>query len=235
MGHMTKEVIILGCGPTHVECKYHTEVWGVNGAYTFAKRLDKLFMTDEESEVNVAWYDIPKIMSLEKLICVLPIVYKRFEGLGLNIELYPMKELQEKFHTTFFSNTIAYMLAYALFHDYERIWMYGIDMMTNTSYVQEKGGVEFWMGVALGRKVEVINTVGSATGKTWNGLMYGYYGEQELKEFKEKEQLLVPFEMARVGKMAKPQSEWILGVDKEYHRTMPDKKGEYNLSKDLVK
>ena len=37
---MTQELIILGCGPTHVECPYDKEVWGVNGTYTFAKKLE---------------------------------------------------------------------------------------------------------------------------------------------------------------------------------------------------
>jgi len=239
---MTKEVIIMGCGPTHVESKYHCETWGVNGVYTFSKRLDKLFFADEESEVNSAWYDIPKIMSFENLTCVFPIKYKRFSDLGLNIEVFPLELIQKKFPTEFFSNTIAYMLAYALYYDYEKIWLYGIDMMSNTTYIQEKGGVEFWMGVALGMSaervkqgktpIEIVNTMGSATGKTWNGLMYGYWGELQNKE---NEKLLMPFEMTRISKQAKPQSEWILGNDGEYHAHKMDKKGEYDLQKDLIK
>ena len=238
-----KDVIILGSGPTNIECGYHCEVFGVNGTYTFAKRLDKLFFTDEETEVKQAWYDIPKIMSLD-CTCVFPIEYKRFSDLGLKIEIFPMEKIMDAFPTRFYSNTIAYMLAYALYKGYERIWFYGIDMMTNTCYVQEKGGVEYWMGVVLGMShervkrglppIELINTDGSATGKTWNGIMYGYYGEQELLEQKNKEKLYIPFEMARTSKEGK--ADWTLSVnDGEYHRKEADKKGEYDLEKELVK
>jgi len=204
--------------------------------------MDKLFFTDEESEVNTAWYDIPKIMSYSNLVCVFPVVYKRFADIGLKIEIFPMREILRMFPTMFYSNTIAYEIAYALYKGFDKIYFYGIDMMTNETYVQEKGGVEYWMGVALGMSVErvrrgespieIINTPGSATGKTWNGLMYGYWGELEKKEFKQ-EKLLVPFEMARVGKSG--QHDWIKGLDGEYHMTKPDAKGEYSLQKDLIK
>ena len=240
----SKECVILGCGTTQVECDYsHGDIFGVNGTYTFSKKLDKLFFTDEESEVNSAFYDVPKIMSLEKLVCVFPIRYKRFNDLGLNIEIFPLEAIQKRFPTDLFSNTIAYMLAYALYHDYEKIWMYGIDMMTNTSYIQEKGGVEFWMGVAMGMSVErvrngkspieIFNTVGSATGKTWNGLMYGHYGEQQLKELKQQEKLLVPFELARTTKSGK--GEWTLRGDGEYHKCEPNVRGEFDIKEGVMK
>lgn len=216
-----KDLIILGCGPTAVECQYHTETWGVNGTYTFAKRLDKLFFTDEESEVDACWYDEAKLLEVNPT-CVFPVPYKRFASLGLNIEIFPMDKLLERFHTRFYSNTLAYMLAYALLHTqveqkigqqprvvdgYGKIYLYGIDMMTHSTYIQEKGGVEYWMGVALGMGVEIVNTYGSATGKCWNGRMYGHYGAVELNE---SERLLAPWELIRVSKATNPQQEWIL-------------------------
>lgn len=208
----SKEVIILGCGPTCVECRYHTETWGVNGTYTFAKRLDKLFFTDEESEVDACWYDTPELLALNPT-CVFPIEYRRFQGLGLKIELFPMNEIMARFPSTFYSNTIAYMIAMAIYQRYDTIYLYGIDMMTNSTYIQEKGGVEFWMGVALGQGIEVVNTVGSATGKTWNGRMYGHYGAVENEAAKEG--LYAPFELIKVNTAAKPGTDWIK-VGEEY-------------------
>jgi len=218
-----KTVTILGCGPTFVECNYDTdEVWGVNGTYTFAKRLDKLFMTDEESEVESCWYDLGKIADSGTTL-VLPLAYPKLRKTGLPIEIFPIDKLMEKFPTRFYSNSIAYMIAYALLYTkieckpddarpkvidgYHKIYFYGIDMMTQSTYIQEKGGCEYWMGVAMGMGVEVINTKGSATGKTWNGKMYGQYGtfEEEVK----KEALLAPWELIRVSKASDPQDEWI--------------------------
>ena len=206
-----KELIILGNGPTRVDCPYHCETWGVNGGYAFAKRLDKLFMTDSlEGEILEEEYNIEKLIEFNGTL-VLPKHFPVFDSLGIPIEIYPIDEVLAKFKTRFFSNTIAYMMAYALLHTtsiqeldgpilrvidgYDRIYFYGIDMMTNTTYVQEKGGVEFWMGIALAMGVEIINTKGSATGKTWNGKMYGYWGEQEEEMLKEK--LLAPWEIVK--------------------------------------
>jgi len=206
-----KELIILGNGPTRVECSYHCETWGVNGGYAFAKRLDKLFMTDSlEGEVLEEEYNVNKLAEFNGTL-VLPKPFPVFNGLGIPVEIYPIDEVLARFNTRFFSNTIAYMMAYALLHTtsiqvpddsmlrvtsgYNKIWFYGIDMMTNTTYVQEKGGVEFWMGIAHIMGVKVINTKDSATGKTWNGKMYGYWGEQEEEMLKEK--LLVPWEIAK--------------------------------------
>ena len=135
-----------------------------------------------------------------------------FDGLGFPIEIYPIDEILARFKTRFFSNTICYMIAYALYHGYEKIWFFGMDMMPRTCYLQEKGGVEFWMGVALGMGVEVINTEGSATGKTWNGRMYGYWGRQEDEQSKER--LLAPWEIIKVetprsGEKPPIEDEWI--------------------------
>ena len=221
-----KEVIVLGCGPTFAECRYHCETWGVNGTYTFAqgkgKRLDKLFMSDIESEVKTCWYDLPRMLKSNTTL-VLPIPYERLAKIGLPIEIYPMDKVRVKFPTTFFSNTICYMIAYALVHTkithgldgarpevvegYNKIWLYGIDMMTNSTYAYEKGGVEYWMGVALGMGVDVINTKGSATGKTYNGRMYGYWGQAP--EERAKEKLYAPWEMVRVSTAQNPEDEWV--------------------------
>ena len=233
---MLKDVIILGCGPTHVECKYNYETWGVNGTYTFAKRLDKLFMTDEVSEVDGCWYDLPLMMRLNPTM-VFPVEYPRFRECGFGIEIYPIEELMAKFPTSFFSNSIAYMIAYALtktktiqtpddllprvIDGYNKIYLYGIDMMTNSTYIQEKGGVEFWMGVALGMGVEIVNTRGSATGKTWNGKMYGHYGTWEVEQMKEK--ILAPWELIRVEKTSSQKSDWIRGTDGIWKSTNPVK------------
>jgi hypothetical protein len=231
-----KELIILGCGPTYAECTYHCETWGVNGTYTFAKRLDKLFMTDEESEVESCWYDLIRMTKINTTL-VTPTYYERLRPTGLKWEQFPMEGIQKKFKTEFYSNSIAYMIASALYatktmqgpndlnpiviDGYNRIFFYGIDMMTNSSYIQEKGGVEFWMGVALGMGVEVINTEGSATGKTWNGKMYGYYGELVHEK---KEKLNIPWEMMRVGKTS--GEEWLRGDKGEWFPVKPDLKAQ---------
>ena len=241
-----RPLIILGCGATHAECRYEYETWGVNGTYTFAKRLDKLFMTDGPDQVLE---DVVNAYKIRKFGCPLiladrfPGITEDFEKAGVEVQVFPIDDVLKKFPTKFYSNTIAYMIAYALLKTqiaidpvqsspyqtetartssiqsipiqsiprvidgYNKIYFYGIDLMTNSCYIQEKGGVEYWMGIALGMGIEVINTRGSATGKTWNGRMYGWWGDSE--DERSKERLLAPWELVRAAPGPKPIDEWV--------------------------
>jgi len=121
-----------------------------------------------------------------------------------------------RFPTEFYSNTIAYMLAYAVYHRYDTLYLYGIDMMNNSTYLQEKGGVEYWMGICLGQGIQVINTIGSATGKTFNGRMYGHWGA------KKPEKLYAPLETIRTAKASNSSIQW-MRVGEEYQKVEPPK------------
>ena len=163
------EVIILGHGPTNIQCDYHCETFGINNTYSFARRLDKLFVFDPISTIEFNFDQLKQVPCI-----VTTLAYPQFS----NIEVYPIKEILRKFRTTFFSNGVCYMIAYALYKEYEKIFFYGIDMMTTNTYMFEKGGVEYWMGIAHAMGVPIINTKESATGKTIDGKMYGYWGPQ---------------------------------------------------------
>lgn len=174
-----KEVIILGHGPTRIQCTFDKETWSVNTSdLETYPRLDKVFIVDK---INDKEFDYK---GLSKLPCIVTSVPYP-DHPEWNVELYPIKEVLNHFKTSFFSNAICYMIAYALFHKYERIWFYGIDMMNSTAYLFEKGGVEYWMGIAHALGVPIINTKQSATGKTIDGRMYGYWGPSldNLKSF----------------------------------------------------
>ena len=169
-----KEVIILGLGPSKDECPYDAEVWAVNDAFSFAKRVDKLFMTDGWQEFDIKELNEAK----RKLGCE---IVSATEHAGLGVTLYPIEHVIARFRTQFFTNTVCYMIEYALLLGYLCLRFYGIDMLTHTSYVMEKGGVEYWMGVARGMGVEIINTKTSATGKTTTGKPYGEWGDRATK------------------------------------------------------
>jgi hypothetical protein len=180
---LKKELIILGTGPTRQECDYHCETWGCTFTYKFAKRLDKLFFTDEECEIEKCHYfEFDKMKALHPTL-VLPIAYPLFKNLGLKIDIYPIKEVMEKFlWTTYYCDTLAYMIAYALYQGYNRLWMFGLDFYTDhTESFLEKPGIDYWMGVIHGMNVngnhiEVITSVKTDLARTWNNRMYGEFG-----------------------------------------------------------
>jgi hypothetical protein len=88
---------------------------------------------------------------------------------------YPLKDVIEHFGTDYFSNTVDYALALAIWEGYQEIDIYGVNMETDTEYAYQKPGVEFWVGVALGRGIKVnVHGQYSTIMKTKDGLLYGY-------------------------------------------------------------
>lgn len=98
-------------------------------------------------------------------------------------------EIQGKY----FLNSFCYMLALAIFERYERIEMYGIDMAnmdgrpTNDTFEDERSCVNFWVGVAIGRGIEVSISKDSRITKPIspkNPCLYGYEVREDLKKIR---------------------------------------------------
>lgn len=238
-----RDLVILGCGPTLVDCPYdgtEIEIWSVNGGYTIdgIKRISKLFMTDMESEVDMTWYDFP-IIAAKCDTLVLPERFARMDELGLPIEIYPIEDILSFHKSRFYSNSICFMIAQAIMETttiqepgdprphpidgWGRILMYGIDLMTSSTYVHEKGGVEHWCGRAEALGIEVVHPRGSATGKTFNGLMYGYYGQWEQEHLGDvKERLFAPWDLFRSAEAANKNGfDWVKNPDTEEFERIP--------------
>lgn len=93
----------------------------------------------------------------------------------IDLSSYPIESVMEFFKTDYFSNTVDYAIALAIYKDYKVINLYGINMSVDSEYFWEKPGVEYWIGNAMGRGIE-INVFGNESTilKTRDGLMYGY-------------------------------------------------------------
>lgn len=65
-----------------------------------------------------------------------------------SITKYPYETICEYFHTNYFSNSLCYMLAYALWKGYGDISLYGFNFILSDEYKDELPGVHFWLGVA---------------------------------------------------------------------------------------
>lgn len=191
-----KDLIILGMGPTRVDCPFKTspdaEVWGVNNGYRQVMELEgkisKLFICHKDQEYD--WEGDPifdwdeqntlanagvEIMSLFKLKHV-----KR-------ITRIPFKAMVKKFGTNYFSDSIAYMIAYALhintrkykgslkLKEPMKIRMYGVDMHTRDEYATERGGIEYFVAVARTLGIDFWIHPDSSVCKTDNGKPYGFF------------------------------------------------------------
>lgn len=77
---------------------------------------------------------------------------------------FPIHEISEDVFPNFrrgekkvkyFTSTFAYMMGIAVLEKFERIEIYGFEFSDEIEYVKQKACAEFWIGVAMGRGIEV--------------------------------------------------------------------------------
>jgi len=102
----------------------------------------------------------------------------RYEEIPLS-ERFPLEECFKEFGSLYFTNTISYMIAYAILKGAKEIETYGVNQASSSEYFYEKAGVEYWLGIANGRGIKItINGDKSeilTNKKRFGGsLLYGY-------------------------------------------------------------
>ena len=78
---------------------------------------------------------------------------------------------------TYFTSTIAYMMAYAIYIGVEEIILWDIlSGDENSEYMQQKACLDFWCGVAIGRGITIVKTPESKILEPVGGQhnLYGY-------------------------------------------------------------
>ena len=177
---MLNDVIILAKGEGRIVCPFDAEeVWTVNDAgaeknfkHKDKLKIDKVFRFDDTD---------PKFLA--EMRQQAPIVsFREYADIK-----YPIKERQEKYKTNYFSNTISYMIAYAMYTGVKQLRFYGVDAPYGGIYETERSGIEYWLGRAEHAGVKVIPGPSSHLLLTMSGNLYGetregkiplYFGER---------------------------------------------------------
>jgi len=153
--------------------------------YVFTEKYsvqpNKLFILDvldEKPQVVSGLTDLGDVVSRINKMKVPLIAPFKYEEIPLSEE-FPLEACVKRFGTPYFSNTICYMIAYALLEGAEEIALYGINQASSSEYFYEKAGVEYWLGIANGMGVKItINGDKSEllADKARNGgnILYGY-------------------------------------------------------------
>lgn len=88
---------------------------------------------------------------------------------------YPLQDVIAQFGTDYFTSTVDYALAMALYEGFTEIDLYGVNMANHTEYAYQKPGCEFWCGMAKGMGVKVnVHGKLSTLMRTKDGKIYGY-------------------------------------------------------------
>lgn len=168
-----KTVAMVGMAPTTCaqapfEDK-NVEIWALNEmhAWPWLKRADRWFQIHHSDswkrqtakrgvEGHYNWL-------MENPLDIPIILQYQHDEIPKSVA-YPLREVCEEFMITirrgdkkvkYFTSTLAYEIAYALYLGFERIELYGFEMSSGDEYIEQKGSAEFWIGVATGRRVEI--------------------------------------------------------------------------------
>lgn len=171
------KVAIVGFAPTNQLAPFDDksfEIWGVNELYKFVPRLDVLFemhtynllTSKERNPKHLEWLQKAKI----------PIyMLEHYDDIPQSIP-YPKDEIIKRFGS-YFTTSISYMIALAIFVGATDIHLYGIDMATNKEYQLERPSVEYYIGIARGLGINVYVPPQSDLLKTM--FLYGYESDRQ--------------------------------------------------------
>lgn len=110
---------------------------------------------DEKPQIVSGVNNLGEVISRINRMKVPLIAPYKYEEIPLS-EAFPLEECAKKFGPLYFSNTVAYMIAFALLNGAKEIEIYGVNQASSAEYFYEKAGVEYWLGIAVGMGVKVI-------------------------------------------------------------------------------
>lgn len=168
-----KKVAIVGFSPSTVSDAPYAdeawEIWGMNQLYRYLPRLTRWF----EIHADYLSDAVPDTDYLHWLrTCPVPIYMCTRDPTIPSLIEYPRAEMVKYFGRDFFTSTVSYMLALALYEGFEEIGLWGIDMVADEEFGYQRDGCSWLLGIAEGRGVTLTLPPESALLKSpWR---YGY-------------------------------------------------------------
>jgi len=177
-------IAILAMGPTWYKCPRevppNSEIWGINTMYRNHPNIDRIFMM-HDLRTEIVLQDKNFVKSVNDYGA--PVYTNKEYNKFTNNVVYPIPEMIKEFNIGFFLNCICYMLAYAISLKPKTIVLYGVDMRPDSGqewHQMERGCVEFWCGMAMGRGIDVsLPAEANVLKRHMVGNWYGFYEREE--------------------------------------------------------
>jgi len=97
---------------------------------------------------------------------------------------FPLHRILDTFPQRYFTNSVSYMIALAVFQGAEEIAIYGVDMATKEEYTDQRSGVEYWIGLAQGAGIDVHIPDNSDLCKS--RALYGFHDDPMIDKLNQK-------------------------------------------------
>lgn len=172
---MSKVVHIAGKGIGWKLAPKEGEVWGVNDLVLY-RNVTRVFHIHSNLDMTNPY--IEKIVKRVNELKVPFMAARKVPQIPTSVA-YPLGKIRKRFGADYFTNSVDYMIAYALYVGMKEINFYGINMEVGSEYIWQKPGIEFWIGYAKGLGVKV-NFFGNhcLLLLTRSGKLYGYWTKQ---------------------------------------------------------
>jgi hypothetical protein len=154
------------------------EIWCINALYKFKDitRVTRWFDLHDREKI-----DPHRLAQYAKFAESNVPVYLQQEwpDIPTSVE-FPADELRLRFGRRYFTNTISWLIAYAIHLGMEEIGIWGVDMSQDTEYRHQRPNVEYFIGVAEGLGIKV--TVPESSDLMMATHEYGYGTDQGLRK-----------------------------------------------------
>jgi hypothetical protein len=185
-----KKVAIIGFADTRNDAPFldpSWEIWGLNDLHGSIPRYDRWFdihtrdNIDEDVRLNrtppgskcglggLATLNVPVYMQ------------ERYDDVPNSIK-FPLKEITDKYGN-YFTNSISYMTALAIYEGYHEIAIFGVDMAVSSEYNVQRPSCEYFIGLARGAGIKVYIPPASDLCKT--RFLYAFEATKQ-HQYKEK-------------------------------------------------
>ena len=177
-----KTVAIVGFAPSSfLSAPYQNEaieIWGINELPIVqgVSRVTRLFQLHTKQEYSKG-RNAGKIIDWMKSATI-PIYIQEKEKEFPSSVRFPIKEVLEISKTNYFTNSISYIIAFAILQGAKKIELWGVDMARIEEYEAQSPSVEYFIGWARGLGVE--GAVPSQSDILHTTHLYGYQEEELL-------------------------------------------------------
>lgn len=181
------KVAIVGFTGTREQAPYNDpefEIWTVNNLYRFVPRQDRVFELHTREQIAAdLTHGVDGKTYVEELASMTIPVYmqEKYPDIPPSVK-YPLDKMIEEFGIersntnhkpdAYFTNSISFMIALAIYEGFKEIHVYGVDMAIGVEYIEQRPSCEYYLGIAKGRGIKLYLPVESDLLKT--RFTYGY-------------------------------------------------------------
>ena len=188
---MSKKVAIVGFAGTRDMAPYddpECEIWSVNNLYKFIPRTDRIFQLHSRLALENEVHGVSSKEHLDFLRNTEIPVYmqEKYPDIPASVR-YPLEEMVEEFgiprtndmqtKDAYFTNTISFMIALAIYEGFTDIYIYGVDMAVAIEYREQRPSCEYYIGIAKGRGINIYMPAECDLLKS--RFIYGYEDEKK--------------------------------------------------------